>query len=166
MDETLRNPSIEPIRVSVSSMNQMRNEKDETIRALRCSPRNRNREQSIFRTQNQRCVDDRANQVKEEDFPWKTYSQNERNKFIRFTVWEACSLLHDRGTTKATNSTKLNEPTRPIEVYQDYKITHVFFKLRRENQLAIRYWYRRSYLSANWCKIDDDKSRRRCDQWE
>ncbi|KAK9295619.1 hypothetical protein QLX08_010110 [Tetragonisca angustula] len=75
MDETLRNPSIESIRVSVSSMNQMRNEKDETIRALRCSPRNRNREQSIFRTQNQRCVDDRANQFEKRALCYTTEEQ-------------------------------------------------------------------------------------------
>ncbi|XP_017766185.1 PREDICTED: uncharacterized protein LOC108555158 [Eufriesea mexicana] len=59
MDETLRNPSVEPIGISSSSANQMRNEKDEA--PLPLTPRNRNREQSSLRNQNQRCVQDQTN---------------------------------------------------------------------------------------------------------
>lgn len=84
MDETLRDPSIEPIRISSSSVNQMRNEKDETPLTLKCSPRNRNREQSILRNQNQHYVENQINQVKN-NVPLKMFLQNKEISFIRRT---------------------------------------------------------------------------------
>lgn len=84
MDETLRDPSIEPIRISSSSVNQMRNEKDETLLTLKCSPRNRNREQSVLRNQNQHYVENQINQVKN-NIPLKMFLQNKEISFIRRT---------------------------------------------------------------------------------
>lgn len=65
MDETLRNSSMEPIRISSSPVNQMRNEKDEIAKLHSLSPRNKNRGQSILQNQSKRCVEDQMNQVRE-----------------------------------------------------------------------------------------------------
>ncbi|KAK1133722.1 hypothetical protein K0M31_011516 [Melipona bicolor] len=124
MDETLRNSSIEPIRVSSSSVNQTRNERDETIRALRCSPRNRNREQSIFRTQNQRCVDDRVNQFetrapcyateeqRRQQIPQNLTSQRDPLKSIK-TIKSPMFFSNYDEKTSSPSDTDTDDPISP-----------------------------------------------------
>lgn len=72
MDETLRNSSMEPIRISSSPVNQMRNEKDEMAQLHSLSPRNKNRGQPILQNQSKRCAEDQMNhQVRENFFLWE-----------------------------------------------------------------------------------------------
>ncbi|XP_043787863.1 uncharacterized protein LOC122712356 [Apis laboriosa] len=60
MDETLRNSSMEPIRISSTPVNQMRSEKEEIAQLHSLSPKNRG--QPILQNQSKRCVEDQMNQ--------------------------------------------------------------------------------------------------------
>lgn len=155
MDETLRNSSMEPIRISSSPVNQMRNEKDEMAQLHSLSPRNKNRGQPILQNQSKRCAEDQMNhQVRENFFLWE---KREGNLLLywksQIVVRNARCWLHDRGTTKTTNSPKFNDSAGNVKVYQDDKIAYVLLEIRRKNQFLVEHGYRRSLLPANRNKI-------------
>ncbi|XP_071856238.1 uncharacterized protein [Bombus fervidus] len=120
MDETLRDPSIEPIRISSSSVNQMRNEKDETLLTLKCSPRNRNREQSILRNQNQHYVENQINQFNICPPCYTTEEKRKQNMTHRETLKSIKTIKspmffsnYDEKTSSPSDNTDADDPCSP-----------------------------------------------------
>ncbi|XP_017788462.1 PREDICTED: LOW QUALITY PROTEIN: uncharacterized protein LOC108571007 [Habropoda laboriosa] len=124
MDETFRNPSMEPIRISNSSANQMRKEKDETQRAS--SPRKRSKEPSILRLQNQRCIEDPSNQFdassaacytieeqRKQEIPQNSTSQRETLKSIKTIKAPVFFSHYDERTSSPSDNTDTDDPFSP-----------------------------------------------------
>ncbi|CAL7947435.1 unnamed protein product [Xylocopa violacea] len=123
MDETFRNPSIEPIRISSSSANQMRTEKDGTSNLL--SPRKRNREQSILKIQNQRFTENQMIQFdartscypieeqRKQQIPQSLMNQRDAMKSIRTIKSPVFFSNYDGRTSSPSENTDTDDPFSP-----------------------------------------------------
>ncbi|CAK9823145.1 unnamed protein product [Anthophora retusa] len=122
MNETFRNPSTEPIRISSSSANQIRNEKDEKSRTS--SPRKRNNERSILRHQNQRFTEDQGKNQFDVNASYHTIeeerkqSQNSTNqretaKSIKTIKAPVFFSHYDERTSSPSDNTDTDDPFSP-----------------------------------------------------